>query len=230
MTTPAAPAPPPIPPWLASPWLDTSKALVIDPYEQNPIDWAQLATETRVCAMIHRATIGTDRVDTCYACRQPKATLGGYLWGSYHFGMPGDPVAQADYYIDTVKPGVNDLIALDLEDVTDPARMDVASGERFVEQVKVRTGRYPVLYANKNCTDFIVANAPGSVLTTLPLWYARFLPRVTDYPQPPWAKYVLWQFSSDVLVQIRLAGVQKDMDVNVFDGTTTELAAAWPFT
>lgn len=230
MATPTQSGSPVVPPWLDSPWLTPSTALVIDPYDQNPVDFGLLRKEPRVAAIIHRATIGTNGVDTEYSSRQALAALDGYLWGSYHFGLPVDPVGQANHYIDTVQPGANDLIALDLEDVTIKTRMDIPGAERFVEQVKLRTGRYPVLYSNKNCTEEIAANAPGSVLTTLPLWYARFLPRVTDFPQAIWGKYVLWQFSSNVLVQIALPGVQSDMDVSVYDGTTAELSAAWPFT
>jgi hypothetical protein len=44
------------------PWKNPKIALAIDPYEGNPIAWDQLATDVRVVAIIHRATIG-DRVE-----------------------------------------------------------------------------------------------------------------------------------------------------------------------
>ena len=40
------------------PWKNPKIAIAIDPFEKNEIDWDQLATDTRVVAIIHRATIG----------------------------------------------------------------------------------------------------------------------------------------------------------------------------
>ncbi|MGQ0445681.1 MAG: muramidase, partial [Beijerinckiaceae bacterium] len=39
-----------------APWSDGAKAIVIDPFEQNDIDWDKLATDKRVVAIIHKAT------------------------------------------------------------------------------------------------------------------------------------------------------------------------------
>ena len=96
------------------PWKNPNIALAIDPFEGNAIDWDQLATDKRVVAIIHRATIG-DRVDKKYAERKIEAKKRGYKWGAYHFGRPGDPIKQADFFLETVKPEADDLIALDLD-------------------------------------------------------------------------------------------------------------------
>jgi GH25 family lysozyme M1 (1,4-beta-N-acetylmuramidase) len=69
------------------PWKNPNTALAIDPYEKNDIDWDLLATDKRVVAIIHRATIG-DRVDRKYAERKVEAKKRGYKWGAYHFGRP----------------------------------------------------------------------------------------------------------------------------------------------
>ena len=39
------------------PWKDPKVALAIDPFEGNAIDWDALATDPRVVAIIHRATM-----------------------------------------------------------------------------------------------------------------------------------------------------------------------------
>jgi len=49
-------------PEFSEPWKNREVALAIDPFEGNDIDWDLLATDTRVVAIIHRATIG-DRAD-----------------------------------------------------------------------------------------------------------------------------------------------------------------------
>src|SRR5262244_1454620 len=98
----------------SEPWKNPKVALAIDPFEGNEIDWDQLATDKRVVAIIHRATIG-DRVDKKYAERKIEAKRRGYKWGAYHVGKPGDPIAQADFFLETINPEKDDLLALDLE-------------------------------------------------------------------------------------------------------------------
>src|SRR5213596_436766 len=69
------------------PWTNPKVAIAIDPFEKNEIDWDALATDPRVVAIIHRATIG-DRADVKYAERRDEAKQRGYKWGAYHLGKP----------------------------------------------------------------------------------------------------------------------------------------------
>src|SRR5438876_11393586 len=101
-------------PEFSEPWKNPTLAIAIDPFEKNEIDWDQLATDPRVVAIIHRATIG-DRADRKYAERRDEAKKRGYKWGAYHLGKPGDPIKQADFFLATVKRGKDDLLALHLE-------------------------------------------------------------------------------------------------------------------
>ncbi len=213
-----------------APWKDQSVALVIDPYYANAIDWEKLKTETRVVAIIHKASIGLTKLDPGYFKRKQEARKRGYLWGSYHWGVTGEPEKQADFYIDTVKPEPDELIALDLEDAQSKTLMNVDEAIRFVERIKVRTGRYPVLYTNHSSAKLIATKYKNSVFTKTPLWYARFKPKVTDFPAGVWPTYTLWQFSSELLAQMPIAGTRPDMDVNVFNGTAEQLKASWPLT
>ena len=126
-----APAPVPLPGEFDSPWTDSTSALVIDPYWMNSIDWDRMATDPRVAGVIHKATQGKV-VDKLYAARRMEARRRGYLWGSYHLATPGDPVGQADFYLETVKPGEGEVIALDLEGL-DPCRfMSIGDARRFI--------------------------------------------------------------------------------------------------
>src|SRR5437867_13422182 len=68
-------------PEFSEPWKNPNIALAIDPYERNEIDWDKLATDPRVVAIIHRATIG-DRVDRLYDQRKIEAKKRGYKWGA----------------------------------------------------------------------------------------------------------------------------------------------------
>lgn len=213
-----------------APWKDPAVALVIDPYYANSIDWDKLVTEPRVVAVIHKATIGTSKLDPGYVKRKEEARKRGYLWGSYHWGVSGQPEKQADFYIDTVKPGPDELVALDLEDGSSKTLMNVDEAVLFVKRVKDRIGRYPVLYTNHSTAKLIALKYKDSVFKSTPLWYARFKSKVTDFPSGVWPSYTLWQFSSEIAVQLSVPGTKPDMDINVFNGTAEQLKLAWPLT
>ena len=212
------------------PWDDPKTALVIDPYHANPIDWDKLKTEPRVVAIIHKATIGASKIDPAYFTRKEEARKRGYLWGSYHWGVSGNPEEQADYYLDTVKPGDDELIALDLEDAASKKLMNAEESLRFIKRVKERTGRYPLLYTNHKSAKLLSAKFKGTEFAEAPLWYARFESAVTDFPSGLWQSYTLWQFSSEIRSQMTLPGVKPDMDVNVYNGTADDLKSNWPLT
>ena len=212
------------------PWDDPNTALVIDPFHANPIDWDKLKTEPRVVAIIHKATIGVSKLDPAYFTRKKEAKKRGYLWGSYHWGVSGNPEKQADYYLDTVKPGDDELIALDLEDAASKKLMNAEESLRFIKRVKERTGRYPVLYTNHKSAKLLSAKFKGTEFAEAPLWYARFKSDVTDFPTGIWRSYTLWQFSSEKFSQMALPGLKPDMDINVYNGTVDDLRSNWPLT
>jgi lysozyme len=218
------------------PWKNPNIAIVIDPFEGNDIDWDKLGTDARVVAIIHRATIG-DRADRKYAERRDEAKKRGYKWGAYHFGRPGDPIKQADFFLDTVKPGPDDLIALDLESTDATKDMSFDEARAFIKRIKERTGRYPLVYAN-NLVTKAIADQYGvdDVFAKTRLWYARFKRTVTDFPAGTWKTYTFWQFSSELNCSAEnrsaclytVPGTEYDMDVDVYSGTIDELRKKWP--
>ena len=219
------------------PWKDAHLAIVIDPYQGNEIVWPEVATDLRVVGIVHRATIG-GRKDTMYAERKAEATRRGYRWGSYHLGKPGNPITQADFYLDTVKPSADEVMALDIESLNPATDMSLASARRFIRRIRKKSGRYPMLYANQAVVKQISDTyRRDKVFSKTPLWYARFKSSVTDFPTKTWDSYTLWQFSSEINCKpdqpedclYRVPGTQTDMDVNVYRGTVDELKANWPF-
>jgi len=212
------------------PWNDRNVPLIIDPYFDNPIDWQRLSSEPRVVAIIHKSTIGTAGVDPKYFERKREARRRGYLWGSYHWGTAGDPVAQADFYIATVKPEADELIALDLEDASSTKLMNAREAVLFIERIREKTGRFPVLYTNHSSAELISRDFKHSVFASTPLWYARFKGTVTNFPAGVWRTYTLWQFSSELKPQLAIPGTRTDMDVNVYNGSIEELKRRWPLT
>jgi GH25 family lysozyme M1 (1,4-beta-N-acetylmuramidase) len=224
-------------PEFSEPWKNPTMALAIDPYEGNEIDWEKLATDTRVVAIIHRATTG-DRADRKYIERRDEAKKRGYKWGAYHFGKPGDPIKQADFFLETVKPMVDDLIALDLESDDATKHMSFDEARIFIRRIKEKTGRYPLVYANREVTKAISDKyGADEVFSNTHLWYARFKKQVTDFPVGTWKTYTVWQFSSELNCRAAdrsaclytVPGTDYDIDVDIFNGTIEELRSKWPF-
>lgn len=219
------------------PWKNPNIAIAIDPFEGNTIDWEKLATDKRVVAIIHRATIG-DRVDKKYAERKIEAKRRGYKWGAYHYGKPGDPTRQADFFLETVRPEKDDLLALDLESTDFEKQMSFDEARIFINRVKQMTGRYPLVYANNEVAKAISEQfANEGVFPKTHLWYARFKRSISDFPAGTWKTYTLWQFSSEMnctaadraTCLYSVPGTGYDMDVDVFNGTIDELKNIWPF-
>lgn len=219
------------------PWKNPKIALAIDPFEGNDINWDELATDARVVAIIHRATIG-DRTDRKYAERKIEAKKRGYKWGAYHFGKPGNPIKQADFFLETVKPEKDDLIALDLESEDAMKHMSFDEARVFLKRIKEKAGRYPLVYANNLVTKAIAEQfGQDDVFAKTHLWYARFKRAVTDFPAGTWKTYTLWQFSSELnctaanrsACLYTVPGTEYDMDVDVYNGTIEELRSKWPF-
>ncbi len=241
------------------PWLRSDRALVIDAYEYNSIDWQKLVTDKRIVAFINKASDGLSPPYACsgnetelklckalwkrhavtrelYHTRKMLAKSLGLKWGAYHLARPGNPIDQANNFIDFAEPGPDDLVALDIED-NDPAEwMSLEDAEEFARHIQRRIGRFPVLYTNGTTAQHIADNREKyPLLSRLPLWYARYKPEIgMHFPKGNWGGYTLWQFSSqancnDRRCPYRVAGAPNDIDVNVASMNADALRKAWPF-
>jgi GH25 family lysozyme M1 (1,4-beta-N-acetylmuramidase) len=169
-----------------------------------------------------------------YQTRRLLARQNGLLWGAYHLARPGNPIDQANHFLDYADPGENDLMALDLEGLDDSRFMSLEDAQIFVGHIRIRTGRYPVLYTNHDTARYIAAHRRDyPVLARLPLWYARYKPDVSAvFPLGSWSSYFLWQFSSAANCSLRrcpyrVPGTLTDIDVNVAAMSRTELTRIW---
>ena len=216
------------------PWDRDDAALVIDAYEGNAIRWDELASEPRVAAVIHRATIGS-RTDARYRERQDEARRRGYSWGAFHVGQPGNAVDQADRFLRVARASDGDVLVLDIESLDARRGMTLANARRFLRHVHAKTGRWPMVYGNDDVVRKITQRAGrDAVFASTPLWYARVRDDIDDFPTGTWDACALWQFCSEINCRgddcpLRVPGTEHDIDVSLFAGTTDELRAAWPF-
>ena len=243
------------------PWKAPENAIGIDAYELNEIDWSQMLTDTRIAGFISKASDGLPESYTCkgdhngdtfahcktmwrkyavsrelYETRRLLARSKGLLWGAYHLARPGNPVDQANHFLDYANPQDDEMMVLDIEGLDADRYMSLDDAQVFAGHVKARTGRYPVLYTNHVTALHIAANRDKyRVLSRLPLWYARYKSGIAgSFPMGNWDNYALWQFSAAPnctkrRCPYRVKGAENDIDVNVAPMTKAELKAVWAF-
>ena len=215
------------------PWSNTQTSIVIDAYSGNSIDWKKMSSDPRMAGVIHRSSIGLQG-DSQYASRRKLAKSYGLLWGAYHLGRSGDPVAQAKFFLKVIGDDPEAMMFLDLEDTSSSSMMNIPNAVKFMQYVVQATGRIPVVYANDSVTKALNA-ALGSdpIFTKSRLWYARFVQTIQSFPKGIWQTYFLWQFSSEINCSrtgaclYNVAGTSSDMDINVFYGSKEALASQW---
>lgn len=243
----------------SEPWKRLDRALVIDAYEYNPIDWQELTSDKRIVGFINKASDGLPPAYRCsgnadekrlcktlwrrhavaqelFQTRRTLAKALGLKWGAYHLGRPGNPVAQARNFLEFAKPGPDDLMAIDIEDDDPQKWMSLGDAEVFAGEIERRTGRYPILYTNGKTAKHIADNRLAyPLLSRLPLWYARYKPEIgMHFPKGNWQSYALWQFSAQAncnakACPYRIKGAKYDIDVNVAMIDAAALRKAWPF-
>lgn len=243
-----------------TPWSNNERAIILDGYEHNSFNLVEIVKDKRIAAFIHKGSDGMPANYYCkrivdamqqelctriwrnyavsrelYQTRRILAKALGLKWGAYHLGRPGNPIEQANHFIDYTEPSDDELIAIDIED-NDPARfMSLQDAQIFAEQIKLRTNRYPVLYTNGTTAKYIAdRRLEFPILSRLQLWYARYEADIAPhFPKGNWQDYALWQFTSQSNCNkqrcpYRPSGTNRDIDVNIADMTVTQLRQAWP--
>jgi lysozyme len=196
-------------------------------HHQRAVDWHAVRA-AGIVAVIHKATEGATFRDPAYADAREAARAAGLLWGSYHYAGTADPALQVENYLDHARPDARDLVCLDYEaglagDVMQPGAL-----LRFIELIRARLGRWPVVYGGR-LLALAAAETDGAVLARCPLWLARYGDAPPDAP-PPWRRWTLWQYTDggDGPEPREVPGIGR-CDRDRFNGTREELLAAWPF-
>jgi len=236
-------------------WHSENSSIVLDAYEYTPLNWSKIHLNKRLAGFINKASDGLSPSARCennvlcrvkwrryvaarelYHTRKVLAKMLGLKWGAYHLARPDNPIEQAQHFLEFAQPTADDLIALDIEH-NDPSRwMSLSDAERFARYIKMRTGRYPILYTNHDTAKFIAGNRTSlPLLSRLNLWYARYKPNISgEFPMGNWKSYTLWQFSSllncdDKSCPWRINGADSRIDVNVVNMPVDQLKKEWPF-
>ena len=229
------------------------------PTNTIPIDWQQLAADKRIVGFINKASDGLPPPYYCsgdetemrlckalwkrhavtrelFHTRKTVAKALGLKWGAYHLARPGNPIEQANNFIDFAEPAPDDLIALDIEEQRPEQWMSLEDAEEFVRQMHRRVGRFPVLYTNGKTAQHIADNRDRyRLLSRLPLWYARYKPDIgVHFPKGNWQSYALWQFSAQANCErcrcpYRVPGTPNRHRRQCRVDERRRVARAWPF-
>jgi lysozyme len=218
----------------SAPWQDSSRAIIADAYAGNSIDTSKICSDKRLAGIIHKASQGL-KTDPKYAERKKIARRKNLLFGSYHLGTNADPVQQADFYLAQTNSDSAELMALDLEGLDSSKFMSLTNAEIFIRRIYEKTARYPVLYCSHEVFSAICKrDSLNSVFGSCPLWYARLKSSIPAFDKKVWGTYSIWQFSCEINCAVtgkcwyNIPGTDKNMDVNVYNGTVAELRQNWP--
>lgn len=183
---------------------------------QAGLDIGSTGAEGVIC----KATQGTTYVDPSCDTHYQKAKKLGMKLGVYHYASGGDPIAEADFFVNNIQGYLGEaILALDWESTQNPRFGEHASWcLPFLKRVEERTGIKPLIYMSASVirqADWasVVANNTG-------LWVAGYPDNRDSWDVPsfpynisPWPFYAIWQYTS--------SGGKLDRDI--FKGD----AAAW---
>lgn len=165
---------------------------------QGDIDLSKLDIDF----VIVKATEGTGYVNKYCDPKIQQAIKLGKKWGFYHFAKGGDPIAEANHFIDSCLNYFHHGIpVLDFE--ADAVSKGVDWARQFLYRVYERTGVRPLIYMSQSVTTRFDWSA---VAKEFGLWVAKY-PNVKhpnlDYSADfgasigAWDFMAIWQYASD---------------------------------
>lgn len=168
----------------------------VDISSYNPISDATLPG---VDGSISKATQGTWYVNPSCNAQYDAAKNAGKLLGLYHYAEGGDPVAEANYFVASIKNYVGSaVLALDWEQGENKAWGNTSWALNFVRRVHDLTNVWPLVYVQASSISQVASCAPycGLWIAGYPTDAATWTVPNFIYKTSPWPYYTLWQFTS----------------------------------
>ncbi|MGZ4617190.1 MAG: glycoside hydrolase family 25 protein [Frankiaceae bacterium] len=181
------------------------------------IDWAAVAAAGNRFAVLKGTEGGPNGfIDPYLASDRAGAHGVGLIVLIYHFARPGDPVAQARWFLSVIGPlRVGEGIVLDDED----PGITPAWVKAFCDTVYAQTTVKPLVYMNQSYRDS--QNWASVVVDNDGLWLAKYDGTTAMPPGGPWGSPAMKQYTSSGAV----AGIVGPVDLDVFYGTDQQLLA-----
>lgn len=169
---------------------------MIDVYSGSPRSFATLP---EVDIVTIKATQGTGYVNPFCNQDYEAAKNAGKLLGLYHYAGGGDPVAEADYFINNIKNYVGEaVLALDWESYQNASFGNASWCRRFVDRVHETTGVWCLIYVSQSVIPQV-----ANCASTCGLWVARYRYsqplnwsyQGADFSVAPWQTFTIHQFT-----------------------------------
>lgn len=196
-----------------------NKAIGIDVSEyQGNINWQKVKLIDDVYEInfvLIRATAGNDRVDKQFAKNWENVKSKNRIRGAYHYYRPNEnSLEQANFFIKTVKLKKGDLPpVLDIEKLPKNQSLDrlKVGLKRWLGRVEKYYGVKPIIYSgDKYFTDFL-----ENEFSEYTFWIANY----SIFEEKINKDWQFWQFTENANVD----GIKGAVDLNIFNGTKTQL-------
>ncbi len=186
------------------------------------LNWAKVRA-TGVDFAFIKATEGATYTNPWLAGDWAATKANGIYHGAYHFARPsrGSAAAQARFFV--AKAGLANRAGdlppvLDLEATGNLGVSALQTWTRtWLTTVQTLTGRTPMIYCSPAFWQYYLGNS--TAFTQYPLWIANYGVRSPWVPGG-WKKWTFWQKTSTATVN----GIAGNVDLNVFNGTSAQLA------
>ena len=188
-------------------------------HHQGEIDWHKLAKAEHEGSGIHfvfmKATEGSDWIDSTFQYNFEKAREVGFIRGAYHFFSNTSPAEkQASFFCEQVNLTDCDLPpVLDVETKgnygDDSLRLEV---KNWLRKVEAHYGMKPIIYTSRKFKEKYLDD---DTLNTYPFWIANYYVDSLTYT----GEWAFWQHTDHG----RLPGIKGRVDMNVFNGSLTQL-------
>jgi GH25 family lysozyme M1 (1,4-beta-N-acetylmuramidase) len=195
------------------------------------VNWGSVHSAGGASFAFVKATEGVGYRNPNFASDFASVHAHGMIRGAYDFARPSgatnaavaaDATAEANFFVRTTGTlhKVGDLPpALDIEvaGALNPARLSLWT-HTWLALTKKLTGRTPIIYTYPYFWKRMMGNSAG--FAGYPLWLASYS-RTSPAMVGGWKRYTFWQYTYTA----RLAGVNRVVDMSVFNGTETQLKA-----
>lgn len=194
---------------------------------QGTVDWPQVAAAGHTFAII-KATEGTSYAHTSwYQNNAPRVRAAGLTLGAYHFLRTSDPAAQARYFAATVGSFDGVLAVVDVETAANDTKPQIEHVRGFAAEFRrLVPGRPLIVYTGKWYWVGHMGGPGGADIG--PLWHSEYETSQAEVDDGPeglpyggWDRATIWQWTSSGACP----GVAGRCDLNMFNGTASELAA-----
>jgi len=178
---------------------------------QGEIDWPALKAAGIELAIM-KATEGIGYTDPRFVENWAGAKAAGMRRGAYHFARPdagNDPIAEAQWFLNVVKPQPGEVLALDYEVVGGGAAWCLG----FLWHIASGTNITPEFYSNYSGCSRVASDVR---MADYPLWLAYPGDGVHVPPAPaPWTAIRLWQYAVGSIPGIS-GNVDEDVNLGLF--------------